>query len=277
MSQTIGHRNIRIKKPNVNEKLRIHNNSSAKRERNPIVDRKTKQNQERKGGGLRSRLKELKNRNNRQLPSISEHGLDNSKSSSSSRKLNNSEMSSSDSSSDATSSDGEQRDNESISDNQLHLFSNPDRLKVIEKRDNQRGEIMPNDYDESDDDDKYSRSSGSYSDEYSTDESTSGSEVSERGASRSKKQQSQLPPFMRDMGPILSKNDEVRLIAKMKAKLQRKKKFSGVEFVVPENASLRQLQEIDWRITYETRAESSIKLYRRLLMFFVVFLELICK
>jgi hypothetical protein len=63
--------------------------------------------------------------------------------------------------------------------------------------------------------------------------------------------------------------DRLRRKAQLLARLERKQRSQGAHFIIPPDASLRQLEELDAKVTYEARAEHTVRMYKRVFMFIV--------
>lgn len=63
--------------------------------------------------------------------------------------------------------------------------------------------------------------------------------------------------------------ERLQLKAQLTARLERKQRFSGMKFDIPSDATLKQLQMLDYKISYETRASQSVKSYQRILIMVV--------
>jgi hypothetical protein len=74
----------------------------------------------------------------------------------------------------------------------------------------------------------------------------------------------------------LSHSARLRLKAQLLARLERKQRFSGQAFEIPKDATLKELQMLDYKISYESRAAAAVKNYQRILIFAVGLWEGTC-
>lgn len=123
-----------------------------------------------------------------------------------------------------------------------------------------------------------SASTSASSSGYSTDDS-GGSYNGDSGAS-SPANMSDMPDMHMNTMPSpkrLSHSERLRLKAQLLARLERKQRFSGQAFEIPKDATLKELQLLDYKISYESRAAAAVKNYQRILIFVVGLWEGTCK
>lgn len=85
-------------------------------------------------------------------------------------------------------------------------------------------------------------------------------------------------PFMEMPSPRrLSYKQKIQLKAQLLARLERKQRFSGRTFEISKDATLKDLQLLNEKVSYETRALQAVKTYQRILVMVVGFYEGICK
>jgi hypothetical protein len=181
-----------------------------------------------------------------------------------------------------------EREHANMTDDEMDIFADPSKHKIYTK--GQESSYSGSSGDSACDLMDFSSASSSDSGSASSDsDSDSGSSS---GVSDSLPNSDfQLPgagtPFM--SGPAnpmrmsgggfgeMNREEKIKKKARILAKLERKIKSSGKKIIIPENAELEVYETLYEKVCYETDSDSSVKLYRRLLMWLVTVEETLSK